>query len=162
MKSLLKQLVRIATLALFCFLGSLAMAVEPNEILADPVKEARARELSKGLRCVVCRNQSIDDSNAEIARDLRVLLRDRLVLGYTDEEALLYLVNRYGPYILLKPPLNLSTYLLWFGPVFLIFLASFGFWQWWLKSSMQAPEGENLSVEDRALLTRILAAKETP
>lgn len=95
--------------------------VEPSEILADPALETRARDLSKGLRCLVCRNQSIDDSDAELAKDLRVLVRERLVAGDTDEEILDYVRSRYGDYVLLKPPLNPTTALLWFGgPILLL------------------------------------------
>ena len=96
-------------------------AVEPSEILSDPALEARARDLSKGLRCLVCRNQSIDDSDAELAKDLRVLVRERLVAGDTDDEILDYVQSRFGDYVLLKPPLNPATALLWFGgPILLI------------------------------------------
>jgi cytochrome c-type biogenesis protein CcmH len=102
-------------------------AVEPDEMLADPALEARARELSKGLRCLVCRNQTIDDSNAELARDLRVLLRERISAGDSDQEAMNYLVDRYGPYILLKPPVTAATILLWAGPALLLVFAGAGF-----------------------------------
>lgn len=102
-------------------LVSPAHAVDPSEILSDPALESRARHLSKGLRCLVCRNQSIDDSDAQLAKDLRVLVRERLVAGDTDEEIIDYVRSRYGDYVLLKPPLNLKTALLWFGgPILLI------------------------------------------
>lgn len=93
-----------------------AHAVQPNEILPDAKLEARARELSTGLRCLVCQNQSIDDSNAPLARDLRLLVRERLVAGDSNEEVTRYLVARYGDFILLKPPLNAGTVLLWAAP----------------------------------------------
>lgn len=96
-------------------------AVQPDEILTDPTLEARARELSKGLRCLVCRNESIDESNAQLARDLRLLLRERLVAGDTDEEAIDFIVARYGEYVLLSPKASGSTLILWIaGPVLLI------------------------------------------
>ena len=102
-------------------MASPAHPVEPSEILSDPALESRARDLSKGLRCLVCRNQSIDDSDAELAKDLRVLVRERLVAGDTDAEILDYVRSRYGDYVLLKPPLNPATALLWFaGPILLI------------------------------------------
>ncbi|MFC1673702.1 cytochrome c-type biogenesis protein, partial [Pseudomonadota bacterium] len=93
-----------------------AAAVEPNEILKDPALETRAREVGKGLRCVVCQNQSIDDSNAELARDMRVLVRDRIVAGDSNEEVMAYMVDRYGDFVLLDPPFKASTYVLWIGP----------------------------------------------
>ncbi|MBL6932055.1 MAG: cytochrome c-type biogenesis protein CcmH [Rhodospirillales bacterium] len=93
-----------------------AMAVEPSEVLADPALEQRAREVSVGLRCVVCQNQSIDDSNAELARDMRVLVRERIVAGDSNQQVLDYMVSRYGDFVLLKPPLKQATYVLWFGP----------------------------------------------
>jgi cytochrome c-type biogenesis protein CcmH len=95
---------------------SAAAAVEPDEILADPALEARAREIGKELRCLVCQNQSIDDSDAELARDLRVVVRERLTAGDGDQEVIDYVVSRYGDFVLLKPPFKLSTYALWLGP----------------------------------------------
>jgi cytochrome c-type biogenesis protein CcmH len=93
-----------------------APAVEPDEILADPALEARAREISKDLRCLVCQNQSIDDSDAQLARDLRVLVRERLTAGSTDREVIDYVVSRYGDFVLLKPPFKSTTLILWIGP----------------------------------------------
>ena len=93
-----------------------ALAVEPSEVLDDPVLETRAREISKGLRCLVCQNQSIDDSNASLARDLRVLVRERLTAGDSDQAVVDYVVSRYGDFVLLKPPLKMSTLVLWAGP----------------------------------------------
>ena len=93
-----------------------ALAVNPDERLADPVLEARARTLGKELRCLVCQNQSIDDSNADLAHDLRVLVRERLTAGDSDAQVLAYLQARYGNYVLLKPPVDPATWVLWFGP----------------------------------------------
>lgn len=98
-------------------------AVQPDEVLADPALEARARALSENLRCVVCQNQSIDDSNAPLARDLRILLRERLSAGDSDEEAVDYLVARYGTFVLFSPPVQGNTLLLWFGPALLLIIA---------------------------------------
>ncbi|GHA29178.1 cytochrome c biogenesis protein [Devosia pacifica] len=98
-----------------------ALAVMPDEVLADPRLEARAREISSQLRCLVCQNQSIDDSDAELARDLRVIVRERLLAGDTNDEVFEYVVDRYGEFVLLNPVLAPHTLLLWFaGPVFLI------------------------------------------
>jgi cytochrome c-type biogenesis protein CcmH len=94
-----------------------AYAVLPSEILADPVLEARARDISKGLRCLVCQNQSIDDSDAGLAKDLRVLVRDRLTVGDSNDQVVEFVVSRYGDFVLLRPPFMMSTLALWLGPV---------------------------------------------
>jgi cytochrome c-type biogenesis protein CcmH len=100
--------------------GTAAYAVEPSERLADPALEARGRALSQELRCLVCQNQSIDESNADLAHDLRVLLRKRLAAGDTDKQALDYIVARYGVFVLLDPPFEPTTYLLWLTPPMLV------------------------------------------
>lgn len=100
--------------------GPPAHAVEPAERLADPALEARARALSQELRCLVCQNQSIDESNADLAHDLRVLLRQRLMAGDTDRQVLDYVVARYGVFVLLDPPFAPATYLLWLTPPALV------------------------------------------
>ncbi|KWT68952.1 Cytochrome c heme lyase subunit CcmL [Hyphomicrobium sulfonivorans] len=104
-------------------LATSAMAVQPDEILADPALEARARAISAELRCLVCQNQSIDDSNAPLARDLRVLVRERLQTGETDAQVLQFIEDRYGEFVLLRPPLNMSTLLLWLAPILALVLA---------------------------------------
>lgn len=110
--------------ALILTLGLVAapvFAVQPDEVLDDPALEARARALSQGLRCLVCRNENIDDSHAELARDLRLLVRERLVAGDTDDEALAFIVDRYGEYVLLTPTTGGSNLLLWLaGPAMLL------------------------------------------
>ena len=111
----------IAPVLLVTIAVSSAHAVEPSERLADPALEARARTLSKELRCLVCQNQSIDESNADLAHDLRVLLRQRLVAGDTDQRVLDYLAARYGVFVLLEPPFSPSTWLLWLTPPLLVF-----------------------------------------
>jgi cytochrome c-type biogenesis protein CcmH len=97
-----------------------ARAVQPDEMLGDPALEARARALGKELRCLVCQNQSIDDSDADLARDLRILLRQRLTAGDSDDQARKFLVDRYGDYVLLKPPFKTTTLALWLGPLALL------------------------------------------
>lgn len=98
-----------------------AFAVQPDEVLADPVLEQRARELSRGLRCLVCRNENIDDSNASLARDLRLLLRERLVAGDSDAEAVGFIVDRYGEFVLLNPTVSGANLILWLaGPAMLV------------------------------------------
>lgn len=114
-----------AALLALSFLIMPVLAVEPDEILDDPVLEARARQLSTGLRCLVCQNQSIDDSNAGLAKDLRVLLRERLVAGDSDEQAVGYIVSKYGEYVLLKPRFALHTIFLWLGPFVLLAIGIF-------------------------------------
>jgi cytochrome c-type biogenesis protein CcmH len=100
------------------------VAVEPNEMLADPALEARAREISRGLRCVVCQNESIDESSADLAHDLRILVRERLVAGDSDEQVVQYVVDRYGDFVLLRPPVKPATYLLWASPAILLLVAA--------------------------------------
>ena len=91
-------------------------AVQPDEMLADPAMEARARDVSRELRCVVCQNESIDESNAELAHDLRVLVRERIAAGDSNRQVIDYVVSRYGDFVLLRPPLKAETWALWFGP----------------------------------------------
>ncbi len=133
------------------------MAVEPDEVLADPALEARARDLSQHLRCVVCQNQSIDDSNAPLARDFRVLLRERLKAGDTDEAAVNFIVERYGNFVLLKPPMQLHTLLLWFGPGLVLLLALACYWMLVRRPVETDPRrAESLSASEREELQTIL------
>src|SRR5262245_25126692 len=117
-----------AVLALLIFLAP-AHAVEPGEMLKDPALEARARTLSQELRCVVCQNQSIDDSNASLAHDLRVLVRERLVAGDSDAQVLAYVEARYGAFVLLRPRLTPQTVLLWTTPLILLAAAAAYLWR---------------------------------
>jgi cytochrome c-type biogenesis protein CcmH len=114
---------RFACLFLLLLLPSVAGAVQPSESLADPKLEMRAREISADLRCLVCQNQSIDDSDADLAHDLRVLVRQRLQAGDSDEQVKQYLVDRYGDYVLLTPPFKAATVVLWLGPPVLAVVA---------------------------------------
>jgi len=107
----------LAMILMLAVLGpQIAGAVEPDEILKDPALEVRAREVGKKLRCVVCQNQSIDDSNAELAGDMRVLVRDRITAGDSNQQVIDYMVDRYGDYVLLDPPFKAATLVLWVGP----------------------------------------------
>ena len=119
--------IRLAAIVSLLIAASPCWAVTPDEVLRDPALESRARALSQELRCVVCQNQSIDDSNAPLAHDLRVLLRDRLVAGDNNQQALDFLVARYGNFVLLKPPMQLNTLLLWVGPLLILLVAGIGF-----------------------------------
>jgi len=109
---------------------TLAHAVTPDEVLPDPALEMRARAISQVLRCVVCQNQSIDDSNAPLAHDLRVLVRERLASGDSDEQVLDFIVARYGNFVLLNPPMQLNTVALWLGPAVFVLIAAAGFGQY--------------------------------
>ena len=115
------RLIATATaVMLLAFTAAGAWTTRPDETLADPVLEARAREIGKELRCLVCQNQSIDDSEADLARDLRVLVRERLRAGDSDRQVVDYVVSRYGDFVLLRPPLKPTTYALWFGPALIL------------------------------------------
>ena len=113
-------------LVALAFAGGAALAVEPDEILPDATLEARAREISSGLRCLVCQNQSIDDSNAPLARDLRLLVRERLKAGDSDAQVMRFVEDRYGEFVLLKPRFSLHTALLWLGPPAVLLIGAFG------------------------------------
>jgi cytochrome c-type biogenesis protein CcmH len=113
-----------AALVVFAVLAPEAGAVEPGEMLADPALEARARELSRELRCLVCQNQSIDDSAAPLARDLRVLVRERLAAGDSDDQAIAFVTDRYGDFVRLRPPFKPETWLLWLGTPALLLAAA--------------------------------------
>ncbi|MCG6882948.1 MAG: cytochrome c-type biogenesis protein CcmH [Silicimonas sp.] len=141
----------IRVLAFWVLMAGAALAVEPGEMLNDPVLEARAREVSKGLRCLVCRNESIDESHAELARDLRLLVRERIVAGDTDEEVVNFLVSRYGEYVLLTPRADGANLLLWWaGPaLFLVALAIAGVY---LRGRREIRQPEALSEDERERL----------
>jgi len=133
------------------------IAVQPDEMLDDPVLENRARELSKGLRCLVCQNESIDESHASLARDLRILVRDRLVEGDTDEEAVAFIVARYGEFVLLNPTVSGANWLLWgAGPLMLLLASGVGMIYLRGRSKATAPGEEPLSDQERARLDDIL------
>ncbi len=122
-------------------------AVQPDEVLDDPVLENRARELSKGLRCLVCRNESIDESNADLARDLRLLVRERLVAGDSDTEAIDFIVDRYGEYVLLRPTFNGSNWMLWAaGPLMLLLAGGVGVA--YLRRRESAPVTQEAALSD--------------
>lgn len=134
-----------------------ALSVQPDEILADPALEARARGISAGLRCLVCRNENIDESNAGLARDLRLLVRERLVAGDSDDEVVAYLVDRYGEYVLLNPTTGGANLILWIaGPAALV--AGLGGAALYLRRRRSAPETavQPLSDEEAKRLAEIL------
>ena len=131
-------------------------AVSPDEMLRDPALEERARALGKQLRCLVCQNQSIDDSDADLAKDLRSIVRERLLAGDTDAEIEAYMVERYGDFILLKPPVKFSTYLLWAGPL-VIFAAGVGIMFSVMKQQRQRLGARGLSKDEQKKLDQIMA-----
>lgn len=150
----------LATCALMLVLAApFARAVQPDEILPDPAEEARARAITRDLRCLVCQNESIDASNAELARDLRLLVRERIKAGDTDREVIDYVVARYGVYVLLDPPFTAATYLLWIGPFVVLLAGGAVAWQV-LRKGKRAPEPameRGLTAEEEARLARLLA-----
>ncbi|WFP62069.1 cytochrome c-type biogenesis protein [Mesorhizobium sp. WSM4904] len=131
-----------------------AQAVKPDEVLPDPALEARARALSEGLRCMVCQNQSIDESDADLARDLRILVRQRLVAGDTDQQVMDYIVSRYGEFVLLKPRFSLRNALLWGTPALLL-LAGGIFILFSARS--RRPVSAALSADEKAALDKLLS-----
>ena len=136
-----------------------ARAVLPDEMLADPALEARARDISQDLRCLVCQNQSIDDSNAPLARDLRLLVRERLKAGDSDRAVVDYVTDRYGDFARLKPPFQPNTWLLWLGPLALVLAGALGV-GWWLRGRARTGSAETapppLSAEERQKLAQVL------
>lgn len=143
-------------------LASPALAVLPDEQLADPMLEARARALSRSLRCVVCQNQSIDDSDAPLAHDLRVLLRERLSAGASDAQAVDFLVQRYGTYVLLKPPLTGETLVLWLGPLAVLVLGGAGVGLYLHRRRDPASTPAPLSAAEEAEVGRLIEAEDHP
>jgi len=138
--------------------GATAFAVEPGERLADPALEARARALGSGFRCLVCQNQSIDDSNADLAHDLRVLIRQRIAAGDSDEQVRQFLVSRYGDFILLDPPVKPATYVLWATPFAVLLLGAGATAIYFRRRRGAMPEtAAPLSPEERRRLQRLLA-----
>lgn len=159
-----RLVILVSCILLGLVLGSRqAHAVQPDEILTDPKLEARARNLSAGLRCLVCQNQSIDDSDAPLAKDLRLLVRERLKAGDSDDEVITYVVARYGEFVLLRPALGPHTMVLWLGPFVILLLAS-----WFLVRSFRrrrrAAEAMGgpveLTADERARLREVLSSDE--
>ena len=128
------------TLILFLLFASPTLAIQPDEILQDNGLEQRARVISKELRCLVCQNQSIDDSDAPLARDLRLLVRERLQTGEKNEEVIAFIVDRYGDFVLLRPPVKASTIALWISPLALLLLGFFLLLTWFRKHRKNVPD----------------------
>lgn len=143
--------------------ASAAYAVQPDEIMSDPVKEARARDLSRELRCMVCQNQSIDDSEAPLAKDLRILVRERIAAGDSDAQVIDFLVARYGEFVLLKPQLNLHTWILWLLPPLVLAGGGAALWMQARRRRKSAPDEDSallkLTAEEEARLERLIATQ---
>jgi cytochrome c-type biogenesis protein CcmH len=131
-------------------------AVQPDEILKDPALEARARALSQELRCMVCQNQSIDDSDAPLAKDLRVLVRERLTAGDSDRQVIDFLVARYGEFVLLRPRLNAHTVLLWVAPFAAILAGAIGLIMFLRRRRVEEAPGPTLSAEEQQRVAELL------
>jgi cytochrome c-type biogenesis protein CcmH len=157
-----------AMFAAMCFLAVLGLssahAVQPDEIMSDPVKETRARDLSRELRCMVCQNQSIDDSEAPLARDLRLLVRERIAAGDSNSQVLDFLVARYGEFVLLKPRFEQQTLLLWLVPPLVLLGGGLALW----INARRRPRGgaetvsPPLSADEEARLRQLMAQDATP
>jgi len=157
----LKRRAGFAALVVLVLAAAPAFAVNPDEMLKDPAQESRARELGRDLRCLVCQNQSIDDSDADLAKDLRIIVRERIHAGDSDEQVRKFVVDRYGDYVLLKPPFKATTLVLWLGP-FALFAGAvaliIGFYRR-RRPGAELPPPAPLSAEEQKRLATLL--KET-
>lgn len=147
----------LLAIALLLSLVGPALAVQPDEVLSDPALEARARTISAELRCLVCQNQSIDDSEAGLARDLRLLVRERLVAGDTDEQVMEFLVDRYGEFVLLKPVFALHTLILWIAAPLVLIGGAIGLFAWVRRrpKPTETTTGAGLTEDEMAALARL-------
>ena len=152
---------RLPTILLVLSLSAPAMAVQPDEILKDPALEARARALSQELRCMVCQNQSIDDSDAPLAKDLRVLVRERLTAGDSDNQVIDFLVARYGEFVLLKPRVSRHTLLLWLAPFAVVLLGGLSLIVFLRRRSpKESPSPEALTPAEQSRVAELLNGTE--
>jgi cytochrome c-type biogenesis protein CcmH len=145
---------------LLVLLATSAWAVEPGERLADPALEARARAISAGLRCLVCQNESIDDSGADLAHDIRVMVRQLLVSGDTNSQVIQAVVSRYGQFVLLKPPVEPATYVLWFGPPALVAVGIVASLAWISRRQRGVATPVGLSADEQRRLDEIMREPE--
>jgi cytochrome c-type biogenesis protein CcmH len=149
------QFLRTILFAIALLVTNQSVAWEPSEVLADPALESRAREISAQLRCLVCQNQSIDDSSADLAKDLRLLVRERLTAGDSDDDVFSFLVARYGNFILLKPKLAINTLLLWGLPLLLLIIGGFIIFRSVRKQTIPS-QNNDLSGVEKAKIAQIL------
>ena len=145
----------LAALGLLLALSAPVLAVQPDEMLPDPKQEQRARALSAELRCLVCQNQSIDDSDAQLARDLRLIVRERIKAGDSDSQIITFLVDRYGEFVLLKPRFGWHTLILWAGPFAILLMGGFVLWRQAQRKAVPVAE-KPLSPEEQAALRQAL------
>ncbi|WP_213771130.1 cytochrome c-type biogenesis protein [Bradyrhizobium sp. dw_78] len=160
----MKRIILACVLAACVMVGSsAAYAVLPDEVMSDPVKETRARDLSRELRCMVCQNQSIDDSEAPLARDLRLLVRERIAAGDSDAQVLDFLVARYGEFVLLKPRLERHTLLLWLLTPLVLLGGGFALWMYGRRrgksAAVENPSSAKLTAEEEARLRQLMSAE---
>lgn len=156
----MRKLIAISTIVVLAtFAAPAAFAVQPDEIMGDPAKEARARDLSRELRCMVCQNQSIDDSEAPLARDLRLLVRERIATGDSDNQVMDFLVARYGEFVLLKPRVNEHTLLLWLVPPLALFGGGVALWLHNRRRKSAADASLQLTPEEEARIESLIAAQ---
>ena len=148
---------RLLLVLLLLLAGPVLAATSPAEMLTDPALEARARTIGKELRCLVCQNQSIDDSDADLARDLRHVVRDRLVAGDSDVQVIGYVTERYGDFVLLKPPVKAATLLLWFGPAIVLLGGTALLLTYFRGRSATGPAVAELDAGERERLAGLLA-----
>jgi cytochrome c-type biogenesis protein CcmH len=154
----------VLALAFVAAMATAVHAVQPDEVMSDPVKEARARDLSRELRCMVCQNQSIDDSEAPLARDLRLLVRERIAAGDSDAQVLDFLVARYGEFVLLKPRLNSHTWLLWFLTPLALGAGGIVLWAHGRRRARSGGEQDDalsLTPDEEARINQLIAAERT-
>ena len=162
----MRKLIAILFALMTALAAPAALAVQPDEVMSDPARESRARELSRELRCMVCQNQSIDDSDAPLARDLRLLVRERIASGDSDSQVIDFLVARYGEFVLLKPRFNSRTLLLWLLPPLALAGGGLALWvNMRRRSGAGAREDESLlklTADEEARLERLLDAETRP
>ncbi|WP_120498026.1 cytochrome c-type biogenesis protein [Kiloniella sp. EL199] len=144
-----------AVLFLFTVNSNPVKAFDPDEVLDDPALETRAREISKEVRCLVCQNEPIDSSNADLAKELRIVVRERLVAGDSDEDVKSYLSARYGDFVLFRPPFNTATFLLWFGPLLVLGVGGIGMF-FFYRGNKKLKVANPLSPEEEARLNLLL------
>jgi cytochrome c-type biogenesis protein CcmH len=159
----MRRILASAALTIALMAAPAAHAVQPDEIMSDPGKELRARDLSRELRCMVCQNQSIDDSDAPLARDLRLLVRERIAAGDSDNQVIDFLVARYGQFVLLKPRFERETLLLWLLPPLVLVLGGLALWlQARRRSARSAEAVAGLTADEETRLAALMSADTPP
>jgi len=153
----MRRILILLSFAIAMIAAPLAHAVQPDEIMSDPAKEARARDLSRELRCMVCQNQSIDDSEAPLARDLRLLVRERIAAGDSDGQVIDFLVARYGQFVLLKPRFERETLVLWLLTPLVLIGGGLALWLQARRRGRRNSEGAGLTADEEARITALMS-----